>query len=191
MELDIDSDNGGCIDSYEDGNLDGIFSSQYQETSNFDPTDDLCYSLDMYWTFRDDWGNTTAIWFGSFGIDETNDISGVGVVTLSHAGTCTDSEMIASFTIQGTLEEQIEIEIIHQETFEISTFSSEELKPDCTMGMAIEENWAVSYGIYAGMPEQLIIPTTVTSLAYTAELVTDSNSPRRASIDLTARYINN
>jgi hypothetical protein len=44
MELDPDSDGGGCFDSLEDLNANGKYEPSAQETYNFDPKDDACVS---------------------------------------------------------------------------------------------------------------------------------------------------
>jgi hypothetical protein len=42
MELDLDSDGGGCFDGMEDTNYDGKYGQAQGETYNFDPKDDPC-----------------------------------------------------------------------------------------------------------------------------------------------------
>jgi hypothetical protein len=42
MELDLDSDGGGCFDGMEDTNFDGKYGQAQGETYNFDPKDDPC-----------------------------------------------------------------------------------------------------------------------------------------------------
>jgi hypothetical protein len=188
MELDIDSDNGGCLDGFEDRDKNGVINSPI-EGSNLNPLDDRCYALEMTKSFQDDWGTTLVTWIGSFDLDPQQHIFGQGVTMLSHAGPCTDSELRATFSIKGKAEESLMVEFIHLKTFEVSTFSPREIKNGCSLGQAIDENWAVSYGVYGGMPPVVEIPMPIEGSETILEFNTPSDAPRQARIYLVVRPV--
>ncbi len=157
-ELDIDSDGGGCLDGFEDANLNGFYEPGMGETSVFDPQDDRCYNLKSTWQVDDDWGRSTAEWSGSFKIDSLNDIVGCGVMELHHTGNCIQSRLVAAFYIEGKYQDDLHIRIRFENEYETGVYSPEEISEGCTIGQAVEENWAISYGLYNGIPDVFLVP---------------------------------
>ncbi len=188
-ELDIDTDGGGCLDGYEDTNLNGLYEPGSGETSVFNPQDDRCYTLKMTWSFDDDWGQSSAEWVGSFSIDSQAKISGRGVLQLQHTGGCIQSELLTAFRIDGKYQDDLQIGIRFENEYETGVYSTEEIQEGCTLGQAVAENWAVSYGIYNGMPPVFISPLPDANAQSEIWMTTPEGAARTAIIHLTIQRI--
>jgi hypothetical protein len=189
MELDIDSDNGGCLDGFEDKNLDGRFRPEYGETSNFDPVDDHCYALQMTWQIDDELGITSVDWKGSFNVDSKNRINGRGVAVLSHTGTCIDSTLGVPFFIEGIVTDTLLIEIDLSENFEVGKYNADDLADGCSIADAIDENWTVSNNIYSGLPSVMDVSVEAMNNASPVTITPPPNASRPASIQLTVYLV--
>lgn len=189
MELDSDSDGGGCLDGFEDVNLDGRYRPEFGETSNFDPADDRCYALEMSWTNDDGWGVTEVRLDGSFNLDETRRINGRGVLHLAHAGSCINSELLTGVRLEGRITDAFRIEFDFGEEFEIAAYDAGELSPGCSIGLAIDENWAVSNAVYKGIPDMLVVTLEDVLAGNPQAVVSPQNAPRPAQIQFSVRRI--
>jgi hypothetical protein len=153
MELDPDSDEGGCLDGFEDSNKDGLYDSSENETWNFDGEDDRCWKLGMEWIFNDEWGETLIEFTGNFKVDDELEIEGKGYYKMDHVGPCVRVSGTTPFTIGGRLvEESFELKIEDlpdDQGLEVS----DDLLDGCTLGDTIGEGYAVGSGSGWGMPE--------------------------------------
>ncbi len=158
MELDFDADEGGCMDSFEDLNLNGLYDSSEHETWNFDDQDDRCWELTMDWIFADEWGSTVIEFGGNFRVAEEQKIEGLGSVNFGHSGPCFSANDHFGFTIGGMLEgETLKIEIQDIPQAEGPDVSND-LPPGCTAGKLIAEAFAVGFGGGWALPEVIEVP---------------------------------
>lgn len=156
MELDFDADDGGCMDSFEDLNLNGIYERPQDETWNFADWDDQCWKLTMVWIFADEYGNSVLEFQGNFRVGEEQEIEGMGRVDFSHFGPCLDAIDRFGFEIGGVLEgETLKLEIT-----DIPAAQGPDLSDDlrCSAGKTIEEAWAVSFGGGWALPAVIELP---------------------------------
>ena len=156
MEIDFDADDGGCMDSYEDLNQNGIYERSKDETWNFADWDDQCWKLTSDWTFSDEWGDTWIRFEGSFLVGEEQVIDGKGNAYLAHNGPCVTASDSFGITLGGTLEgETLKLEII-----DIPEVQGPDVSDDlrCTIGETIGEAYAISFGSGWALPEVIEVP---------------------------------
>jgi hypothetical protein len=156
MELDFDADDGGCMDSYEDRNQNGIYERDNDETWNFADWDDECWKLTSDWTFSDEWGDTWIQFEGSFLVGEDQQIEGKGNAFLAHTGPCLTASDSFGITLAGLLED----EMLKLEVTDIPEADGPDVSDDlrCTVGETIGEAYAVSFGSGWALPEVIEIP---------------------------------
>jgi hypothetical protein len=115
MELDEDSDAGGCFDGIEDYNFNGIFTEP--ETYNFEKGDDACFwgtnelLLDSTRTYDDGYHHQRLHTFVTFSLRavEEGKLEGLAQIIYSHTGDfssdlCTGTHDIGEGYFQATLE---------------------------------------------------------------------------------------
>jgi hypothetical protein len=156
MELDFDADDGGCMDSLEDTNLNGKYDSSEDTSWNFADWDDQCWKLTMDWLFTDEWGNTSIEFRGNFIVGDEMEIEGLGNVYLAHYGPCVDAIQFFGFKIGGVFENDILKLEIQDIPGGPNPDLSEELR--CTIGETMGEAYAVSFGSGWAMQEVIEIP---------------------------------
>ncbi len=92
MELDEDSDDGGCSDGLEDSDRDGEYVAG-SETSNFDPADDACYRVEAAVEATNGPATLTFSYAGSFVVQADGSLLGNGTgLAIGHdtAAPCVD-----------------------------------------------------------------------------------------------------
>ena len=115
IELDEDSDDGGCFDGMEDFDLDGKFKEP--ETYNFDDGDDACFSgrdeilLDFTKVYDDGSHHQRLRTYATYSLRplEQGKLEGLARITYSHTGEFSSEECSGTHTIgdqffQATLE---------------------------------------------------------------------------------------
>lgn len=169
MELDFDADDGGCMDSFEDTDLNGKHDDA-DVSWNFSDWDDQCWKLTMDWILDDEWGNTLINFSGNFNVGEEMEIEGLGRVALEHFGPCVDASHQFGFEIGGVLENEILKLEIQDMPGGPGPELSEELR--CTIGETMGEAFAVSFGSGWALPEVIEMPAKDK-----ASLEIDTHSP--------------
>ena len=165
------------------------------------------------WTFDDRYGETQVNWDGSFRIMPDNKLKGLGYATLHNVGDCTVSQMVFTFDIKGynvlvyedptsqeedegtaqpkptqapvLVEQYFSIQIDDKQGPVISTFDPEKL--GCSLGETIQENWIISWGTYAAIPEE--IETDIPALYHdVSQKFRAGGKARRGTAVLTVRF---
>lgn len=147
MELDEDSDGGGCFDGMEDFDLDGKYKEP--ETWNFDEKDDACVWGTHEWysdgtsVFSDGYHHQTIRMLVTFSLRavEQGRLEGLAQITYTHTGEFSGGECSGTHTI-GTQYYQADLEGTFQKMPDSGTLVEFSASPD--QGEPYIRDWNVS-----------------------------------------------
>ncbi len=141
----------------------------------------------MTWSFDDDWGQSSAEGWGHSASILKQRSAGRGYC-IAHTGGCIQSVLLPDF-VWRQISVDLQIGIRFENEYETGVYSTEEIQEGCTLGQAVAENWAVSYGIYNGMPPVFISPLPDANAQSEIWMTTPEGAARTAIIHLTIQRI--